>query len=152
MSVYKRKSGQWAVRVDVDRDADGRRVRKNLGTFPTRKAAESAERKALEARERGVDFDLAGLTVGEACDRFLDRCRAKNLAPASLTRYAEHFRDLSAIGTRLSAGSRTARSAESTRPPPHETSRQSPCGSSTARSAPWSPGPSPNRPACVPSH
>ncbi len=97
MSVYKRKSGQWAVRVDVDRDADGRRVRKNLGTFPTRKAAESAERKALEARDRGVDFDLAALTVGEACDRFLDRCRAKNLAPASLTRYAEHFRDLSAI-------------------------------------------------------
>lgn len=97
MSVYRRKSGRWAVRIDADRNSDGKRSRKNLGTYVTKKEAESAERKALEARERGIDFDAARETVGATCDRYLERCRAKGLAPATVVRYGEIYRDLGGL-------------------------------------------------------
>ena len=97
MSVYKRKSGRWAVRIDTDRAEDGSRQRRALGTFHTKKEAEAAERAAIDARVKGVDFDAGRLTVGEACERFIERCRSKGLAPASLARYKELIRDLAPI-------------------------------------------------------
>ena len=97
MSIYKRRSGRWAVRIDIERGGDGIRSRKNLGTYATKKEAESAERKALEARERGMDFDVARETVGAICDRYLKRCRAKGLAWATVVRYGEIYRDLGGL-------------------------------------------------------
>jgi integrase len=83
MSVYRRKSGRWAVRVDVDRDASGRRRRRALGTFATRKEAESAEREALFTKDRGVDLSPRHVTVAELLSRYLrdraSRCGAKTL-------------------------------------------------------------------------
>ncbi len=91
MSVYRRKSGRWAVRVDTERDANGHRTRKNLGTFATKKAAESAERKALEAVERGVDLDAKTTSLGKVVDRFL-RDAGTRLSPTTAHRYAELLR------------------------------------------------------------
>ena len=48
MSIYKRKSGRYAVLVDLESSATGLRRRKSIGTFRTRKEAEAAERKALK--------------------------------------------------------------------------------------------------------
>jgi integrase len=95
--IYKRKSGRWCVRVDIDRDNTGARSRRSIGTFGTKKEAESAERAALQAREKGMDFDAARLTIAEVCDRFVERCRAKGLAPSTVVRYKELYRDLDAI-------------------------------------------------------
>lgn len=71
MSVYKRKSGRWAVRVDVDRAADGHRTRRALGTFTTRKEAERVERDALSAKDRGIDLSPATVSVKVLVDRYV---------------------------------------------------------------------------------
>ena len=71
MAIYKRKSGRYAVLVDVDRKADGRRQRRPLGTFATRKEAERAEREAKSARDRGVDLMPGTVTVGALLERYL---------------------------------------------------------------------------------
>jgi integrase len=94
--IYKR-NGRWSVRIDLDRDASGKRIRRAIGVYNSKKEAESAERAALKAREDGLDFNAAKSTIREVCDRFVDRCRAKGLAPSTLVRYKELFRDLDAI-------------------------------------------------------
>jgi integrase len=83
VSVYKRKSGRWQVCVDVDRGADGVRRRRKLGTFRTRKEAESAEREALAAFERGIDLSPRVVLLAEVMRRYLDdrehRCGEKTI-------------------------------------------------------------------------
>ena len=78
MSIYKRKSGRWAVLIDVERQSDGKRVRRAIGTFRTRKDAAGAERKALEARELGIDLSPKTVTVAELLDRYLADREALN--------------------------------------------------------------------------
>jgi hypothetical protein len=46
MSIYKRKSGRYAVLIDLESSATEVRRRKSIGTFRTRKEADAAERKA----------------------------------------------------------------------------------------------------------
>jgi integrase len=70
LSIYRRKSGKWAVRIDLDRGFDGKRLRRNLGTYHTYKEAERAERAALEARDRGIDLVPSATTVAELGERF----------------------------------------------------------------------------------
>jgi integrase len=72
MSIYRRKSGRWAVLIDEDRGPDKVRQRKTLGTYKTHKEAEQAERGALEARDRGIDLSPRKVTVGELVTRYLD--------------------------------------------------------------------------------
>jgi integrase len=83
MSIYKRKSGRWAVLIDVDRGADGKRRRRPLGTYVTRKEAERAERDSLSARDRGIDIIPGKVTVRELLTRYLldrsTRCAAKTM-------------------------------------------------------------------------
>jgi integrase len=87
MSIYRRKSGRYAVRIDLEPDALGARKRKCFGTFRTRKEAESAERKALEARERGIDLSPRSVTVSELLDRYLADREALERSPKTLQEY-----------------------------------------------------------------
>src|ERR1035437_1327251 len=88
MSIYKRKSGRWAVFIDVDCSADGKRQRRPLGTFPTRKEAERAEREALSARDRGIDLSPLRITVGELMRRYLEDAEAR-VGAKTLERYRD---------------------------------------------------------------
>lgn len=56
MSIYKRKSGRYAVLVDLGSVLNWRRRRRALGTYRTREEAEKAERDALQARDQGIDL------------------------------------------------------------------------------------------------
>ena len=91
MSIYKRKSGRYAVLVDLEPSATGLRRRKSIGTHRTRKEAEAAERRALEARDRGIDIDPARVTVSEIALRFI-RGVEPELAGQTTSRYEEHLR------------------------------------------------------------
>lgn len=71
MSVYKRKSGRWAVLIDLDASATGKRRRRSVGTYATRKDAERAEREALSARDRGIDLSPRNVTVSKLLERYL---------------------------------------------------------------------------------
>jgi len=71
MSIYRRKSGRYAVLVDLDPSALGARRRRSLGTFTTRKEAERAEREALTARDRGVDLAPGVITVAQLLEQFV---------------------------------------------------------------------------------
>ncbi len=88
MAIYKRKSGRYAVLIDVDRAADGKRKRRPLGTFRTRKEAERAEREALASRDRGYDLSPQTLTVGQLFGRYLLDNKAR-ISPKTHERYEE---------------------------------------------------------------
>lgn len=72
MSIYKRKSGRYAV---VIAKAEGSTKRRSLGTFATLKEAEKAEREALTARDRGSNVSPKRITVAEMMAEFLEHCR-----------------------------------------------------------------------------
>lgn len=59
----------------------GKRRRRSLGTFSSRKEAERAERDALTARDRGIDLSPDRVTVAQLLARYLSdrslRCGAK---------------------------------------------------------------------------
>jgi integrase len=73
----------------VDRRADGKRARKAMGTFPTRKEAERAERQALEARDRGINLAPGKLTVAELMKRFIEHCRVNDHAASTIETYEQ---------------------------------------------------------------
>ena len=87
MSVYKRKSGRYAVLVDLESSATGLRRRKSVGTFRTRKEADAAERKALEARDRGIDLSPKTVTVSQLLDRYLADREALDRGAKTLQEY-----------------------------------------------------------------
>ena len=88
MTIYRRKSGRWAVLVDVDRGGDGRRSRRTLGTYAPKKDAERAEREALAVRDRGIDLNPRSVVLGEIVERFLREAKTR-LSPTTTHRYEE---------------------------------------------------------------
>ncbi len=89
MSVYKRRSGKWAVLVDLDPTPLGGRQRKSIGTYRTRKEAERAERQAIEARDRGIDLSPSTVSLSAVLERYCADCGARNLATKTVERYRE---------------------------------------------------------------
>jgi integrase len=87
MSVYKRTSGRWAVLIDLDASATGKRRRRSVGTFATRKDAERAEREALTARDRGIDLSPSTITVAQLLSRFLRDRQALGRGAKTLEEY-----------------------------------------------------------------
>lgn len=87
MSIYRRKSGRYAVLVELDPTSSGLRKRKSIGTYRTKKEAEAAERRAIEARDNGTDLSPKTLTVSALIGRYLDRCRTASRATKTLERY-----------------------------------------------------------------
>jgi hypothetical protein len=88
MSVYKRASGKWLVLIDVDRTETGKRIRKSLGTFSTKKEADRAEREALSARDRGVDLAPRTVKVEAVLNHYLAE-REAHCGAKTLERYRE---------------------------------------------------------------
>ena len=103
MSIYKRKRKNGA-RYTVVVESNGRRV--SVGTFRTSKEAESAERKALEARERGHDLSSSKATIDEVVAAYLDsrsKCGQDTLdtySSAQRLYIAPHLGDLQARALR----------------------------------------------------
>lgn len=88
MSIYRRKSGRYAVLIDLEATATGGRRRKSLGTYRTRKDAEVAERDALKQRDDGYCFDARNESLGDLVGRFLNATEME-LAPNTWHRYGE---------------------------------------------------------------
>jgi integrase len=72
LSIYKRKSGRYAVVIAA---VEGSTQRRSLGTYGTRKEAEKAQREALTARDRGHSIAAKKITVAEMMTEFLEHCR-----------------------------------------------------------------------------
>jgi integrase len=89
MSIYRRKSGRYAVLIDLEPTSTGGRRRRSLGTYATRKDAERAERDALTARDRGIDLAPASVTVATLITRYIERCKTADCAPKTTERYEE---------------------------------------------------------------
>lgn len=90
MSVYKRGSS-WAAQIDLDR-IDGKRRRRYLGGFNTKKEAEAALRKAEYERDSGIDIHPKKVTVGELVQRYIDDRRANGRGAKTLERYDDLLR------------------------------------------------------------
>jgi integrase len=63
MSIY-RKNQRWYVQVDVPADPDGKRRRRSVGGFRTKREAKAAEAEALRRIRDGVFVEPSRLTVG----------------------------------------------------------------------------------------
>jgi integrase len=83
MAIFKRARGYTVV---IDVTTTGRRKRRSVGTFATRRDAERAEREALSSRDRGIDVAPATVTVAELFDRFF-RDAAARISPKTRERY-----------------------------------------------------------------
>lgn len=86
MSIYKRKSGRYAVLIDLEASATGKRNRKSIGTYRTRKEAEVAEREALKQRDDGYSFDTKKESLGDLVDRYF-RDTEMELSPKTWNGY-----------------------------------------------------------------
>ena len=89
MSIYRRKSGRYAVLIDLESGVTGARRRKSIGTYRTRKEAERAEREALAARDRGIDLSPKTVTVAELMTRYIAYCRADGRTAVTLESYEQ---------------------------------------------------------------
>lgn len=87
MSISRRSSGSYTVRVDVDRGVSGKRIRRTVGLFRTRKEAAQAEREALTARDRGIDIAPEFVTIGALIERFIADRAASGRAEKTIVEY-----------------------------------------------------------------
>ena len=87
MSVYKLPSGKWGVLIDLDRGAKGKRQRRFIGTFPTRKLGERAEREALTSRDRGVAISPATVTIEDVVSRYITMPGKRSRGEKTLEEY-----------------------------------------------------------------
>jgi integrase len=82
---------RWLVRVEQRDPVTGARKRMNVGTFPTKKAAEKAEREALMMRDMGTLVDASTATVGDVLDDWL-KSKAGRVSANSLADYEQVVR------------------------------------------------------------
>lgn len=87
MSVYKRRSGKWSVLIDLEPTSLGRRRRKAVGCFRTRREPKTAERRALEARDRGFELSPKSATVSQLLDGYLVDREALERSPKTIQEY-----------------------------------------------------------------
>ena len=92
MAIYKRKSGKYAVSVDLPRGPNGKRRRRPLGTYLTRKEAQKVEREALLQRDRGIGLNPERVSVKELVERYVDDREAKGRAIRTTSRYRDILR------------------------------------------------------------
>jgi len=81
---------RWQVRVAV-RDAEGKRQNRTIGTYPTKKAAQKAERDALTMRDSGTLVTPSTATVADVLDDWL-RSKAGQVSSNSLADYEQVVR------------------------------------------------------------
>lgn len=82
---------RWLVRVEQRDPVTGVRKRVNVGTFPTKKAAEKAERESLTMRDTGTLVDASTATVGDILDDWL-KSKAGQVSANSLADYKQVVR------------------------------------------------------------
>ncbi|MDQ3694288.1 MAG: site-specific integrase [Chloroflexota bacterium] len=76
MALYKRlgsdgRTARWQVVIDIDDAGTGKRKRRVLGTYSTKKIAEAEERKAFIDREQGTLLEKDTTSVADLLDRWL---------------------------------------------------------------------------------
>lgn len=91
MSVYRRKSGRWAVRIDIDRSADGRRA---TGARNVCNAERGGARRAdaLQSRDRGIVLHPDRIDVAALLDRYVCDRAALGRGARTVERYEELVR------------------------------------------------------------
>lgn len=83
--AIKQKNGSYRVRLELDRDADGKRQRKSF-TAPTRRAAEQAALDYMQQQLEEKEKQAAGITFAEAAQEYIDT-RRNVISPSTLQSY-----------------------------------------------------------------
>lgn len=89
----RHRNGKISYQVEIDCDASptGARRRRILGTFATKKEAQSAERDAKYERDRGFAVPARALSLAELAKKFLVAVKP-DLTPSTVSRYEELLR------------------------------------------------------------
>jgi integrase len=91
-TIRQRSKGSWTIQVYAGRDpVTGKKMRIARTVRGTKKEAELALAKLINAVETGIDFNSSKLTFGDYAERWL-RSKRKNVRPKTLERYSDIFR------------------------------------------------------------
>jgi integrase len=91
MSIY-RKNQRWYVQVDVPADPDGKRRRRSVGGFRTKREAKAAEAEALRRIRDGVFVEPSRLTVGAYLTELWLPSMASQVRATTLGGYRQNVR------------------------------------------------------------
>ncbi len=97
MSIYKRANGKWTGLVDLDVGADGKRRRRPLGTYATKKEAQRAEREAKTAKDRGINLAPGSVTMAQLFERFVQDGATRKLSDTTMHGYRQIWKRCEAI-------------------------------------------------------
>jgi integrase len=91
-NIRQRAKGTWTIQVYLGEDSvTGKKRYLSRTVKGTKKEAELALAKLVQAAESGLDFDATRLTVKEFTDRWLANAQPR-IRPKTYDRYAEIFR------------------------------------------------------------
>ena len=85
-SIRKRADGSWEARIDIGRDASGRRRSKSVYGKTKKEVSDKLTKLAAEKLD-GVIVDSGRTTVGDLLNRWLEESSRINTAPNTHTRY-----------------------------------------------------------------
>lgn len=88
-AVRERKKGHWEIRIDLGRDASGKRMR-HYSTFRgTKKEAVAEKNRLIQVLGTGVDLDAERLNLGAFLDKWLKDHMPARVSAKTLDRYTE---------------------------------------------------------------
>jgi integrase len=91
-TIRQRAKGSWTIQVYAGRDTvTGKKLRIARTVRGTKKEAELALAKLINAVETGVDFNATKMTFGEYVDRWL-KSKDKKVRPKTIQRYSDLMR------------------------------------------------------------
>jgi integrase len=85
-SITRRGSASWRLKIDVGRDATGKRQIRYVTVRGKRQDAERELAKQLTSFNDGIDIEPSKITVGEYVHAYLDRA---TVSPKTLERYRQ---------------------------------------------------------------
>jgi integrase len=91
-TIRQRSKGSWTLQVYAGRDpVTGKKIHTTRTVRGTKKEAELALAKLINAVETGVDFNATKMTFGEYADRWL-KSKVKKVRPKTIQRYSDLMR------------------------------------------------------------
>ena len=91
-SIRRRSRNSWELTIELDRDAEGTRLRKFISVKGTKTEADQKLREVLTRLDKGMSLDVSKSTVGEFLESWLSSYVETNTGPRTLDGYREKIR------------------------------------------------------------
>lgn len=87
--IRERAKGHWEIRIDLGRDADGRRIRRWASFCGTKKEAIAEKNRLIQVLSTGVDLNAERMSLTLFLDKWLESHVSSRVSAKTLHRYEE---------------------------------------------------------------